>query len=115
MSKWFGKIGLVQTVETEPSIFEEKVTEHDCYGELLKNTRRVQTGDKVNDDLTIANTLSILADPTLYKHFDSIKYAEIMGARWKVISLLLAATAARFPRTILWRRASCLCSSLHRI
>ena len=26
MSKWFGKIGLVQTVETEPSIFEEKVT-----------------------------------------------------------------------------------------
>lgn len=31
------------------------------------------------------------------------------------ISLLLAATAARFPRTILWRRASCLCSSLHRI
>lgn len=84
MSKWFGKIGLVQTVETEPSIFEEKVTEHDCYGELLKNTRRVQTSDKVNDDLTIANTLSILADPTLYKHFDSIKYAEIMGARWKV-------------------------------
>ena len=76
MSKWFGKIGLVQTVETEPSIFEEKVTEHDCYG--------VQTGDKVNDDLTIANILSILADPTLYKHFDSIKYAEIMGARWKV-------------------------------
>ena len=55
MSKWFGKIGLVQTVETEPSIFEEKVTEHDCYGELLKNTRRVQTADKVNDDLTIAN------------------------------------------------------------
>ena len=84
MSKWFGKVGLVQTVETEPSIFEEKVTEHDCYGELLKNTRRVQTADKVNDDLTIANTLSILADPTLYKHFDSIKYAEIMGARWKV-------------------------------
>lgn len=84
MSKWFGKIGLVQTVETEPSIVEEKVTEHDCYGELLKNTRRVQTGDKVNDDLTIANTLSILADPTLYKHFDSIKYAEIMGAIWKV-------------------------------
>ena len=40
MSKWCGKIGLVQTVETEPSIFEEKVTEHDCYGELLKNTRR---------------------------------------------------------------------------
>lgn len=62
MSKWFGKIGLVQTVETEPSIFEEKVTEHDCYGELLKNARRVQTADKVNDDLTIANTLSILAD-----------------------------------------------------
>ena len=43
-----------------------------------------KTADKVNDDLTIANTLSILADPTLYKHFDSIKYAEIMGAIWKV-------------------------------
>lgn len=84
MSKWFGKIGLAQSVETEPSIVEEKIVEHDCFGELLKNMWRVQTGDKVNDDLTIANTLSILADPTLYKHFDSIKYAEIMGVRWKV-------------------------------
>ena len=96
MSKWFGKIGLVQMVETESSLYEPKVTEHECFGELLRDTRRMQTGDKVNDDLTLANTLSILADPALYEHFTAIQYAEIMGAKWKVTEVQVD-----FPRLTL--------------
>ena len=32
MSKWFGKLGFVETQETEPSVYSEVVTERDCYG-----------------------------------------------------------------------------------
>ena len=58
MSKWFGKLGFVETQETEPSVYSEVVTERDCYGDLMRNTRRLQSGDKVNDDINLANTLN---------------------------------------------------------
>lgn len=63
MSKWFGKLGFVETKETEPSVYSEIVTERDCYGDLTRNMRRLQSGDKVNDDISLANTLSVIADP----------------------------------------------------
>lgn len=50
MSKWFGKLGFVETKETELSVHSEIVTERDCYGDLTRNTRRLQSPDKVNDD-----------------------------------------------------------------
>lgn len=57
MSKWFGKLGFVETKETELSVHSEIVTERDCYGDLTRNTRRNQSSDKVNDDISLANTL----------------------------------------------------------
>lgn len=53
MSKWFGKLGFVETKETELSVHSEIVTERDCYGDLTRNTRRNQSSDKVNDDIKI--------------------------------------------------------------
>ena len=41
MSKWFGKLGFVETKETEPSVYSEIVTERDCYGDLTRNMRRL--------------------------------------------------------------------------
>ena len=40
MSKWFGKIGYAETLETEPSVYEETMKERDYYGDLVRNTRR---------------------------------------------------------------------------
>ena len=55
MSKWFGKIGYAETVETAPGVWEEQITVREYYGDLTRNTRRLQTSDKVNDDLNINN------------------------------------------------------------
>ena len=66
MSKWFGKLGFVETKETELSVHSEIVTERDCYGDLTRNMRRLQSGDKVNDDISLANTLSVIADPYVH-------------------------------------------------
>lgn len=86
--KYFGQIGFSMTVETTPGIWEEKIVERDYYGDLIKHgSRWEQSGEKINDNLILTNELSILADPFLYEHFSTIKYATVMGVKWKVQSI----------------------------
>ena len=75
MSKWFGKIGYAETVETAPGVWEEQITVREYYGDLTRNTRRLQTADKVNDDININNELSIVSDPYAIDHFYAMRYA----------------------------------------
>lgn len=96
MAKYYGKIGYSVTQETVPGVWEESVTERSYYGDLIKNARRYQSADKVNDDLSISNEISILADPYAYENFHAMKYVEFMGAKWKVTNV-----EVQYPRLIL--------------
>ena len=62
MTKFFGKIGYAMTQETKPGVWTDQIIEHEYYGDLLRNSYRFQTSDKVNDDVSIANEFSIIAD-----------------------------------------------------
>lgn len=96
MAKWYGVIGYADTVEVEPGIWEEQVTERPYYGELIRNTRRLQTTDKVNDDLTISNQISIVSDPYAINNFHAMKYAVLWGTKWKITSV-----EVQYPRLVL--------------
>lgn len=96
MAKWFGKIGYAETVETPPGVWKEKINVRDYYGDLTRNTRRLQSADKVNDDLNISNELSIVSDPYAINNFHSMRYAEFMGAKWKINTVEVS-----YPRLIL--------------
>lgn len=96
MAKFYGAIGYATTVETSPGIWEENITEHMYAGDLGRNTRRLQSGAQVNDDLTIANEISIIADPYAYQNFHAMRYVEFMGTKWKVSNV-----EVQFPRLIL--------------
>ena len=96
MAKWYGAIGYSDTVEVEPGIWEEQVIERSYYGELIRNTRRLQTTDKVNDDLTISNQISIVSDPYAINNFHAMKYAVLWGTKWKITSV-----EVQYPRLIL--------------
>ena len=87
MSKWYGVIGFVETVETAPGVWEEQVTKRNYYGELRRNTRRLQSTEYLNDDITISNEIRIVADPYARDHFHSIRYAEFSGSAWKIINV----------------------------
>lgn len=97
MAKWYGKIGYIESKQTEPGIWEPEVTEKQYFGELLNNMSRWSNSNKVNDDLTLANKISIIADPFAYQNFSKIKYAEYMGALWEVSTV----DASQYPRLIL--------------
>ena len=84
MTKWFGVIGYAETVETTPGVWVEQITERQYYGDVNRNTRRLQTTDRVNDSVDISNEISVVADPYALQNFHAIRYVEFMGAKWKV-------------------------------
>lgn len=89
MARFYGVIGYEQeTVETEPGIYEEKYNTRPYFGDVLRHSRRLQTvSDQVNDNITVSNEISIVADPYALTHFHSIRYVEYSGAKWKVTNV----------------------------
>lgn len=96
MAKWFGKIGYAETVESKPGVWKEQITEREYFGDLLRNSRRLQSSSSLNDNVIISNEISILADQFAYQNFHSIRYAEFMGAKWKVSNI-----EVQYPRLLL--------------
>ena len=96
MAKFYGNVGYAVTQETAPGVWTERVTERLYYGDLIRNTRKLESGSQLNDNVDISNQVSILADPFAYENFHSIRYAEFMGAKWKVTSVEVA-----YPRLVL--------------
>ena len=96
MAKWFGVIGFAETVETNPGVWQEQITEANYYGDVMRNTRNLQTTDQLNDNINISNQISIVADPFAINHFHNMRYAVYMGAKWKVSTV-----EVQHPRLIL--------------
>lgn len=96
MAKFYGKIGYGVTSEIRPGVWDETITERFYYGDVNKLSRRLESSDKVIDDITISNEISILADPFAYENFHTMKYVEYMGAKWKINKV-----EVRFPRLTL--------------
>ena len=96
MAKFYGAIGYSVTEETKPGVWKENIIERMYYGDLVRNTRRLQSADKLNDNIDVSNEISILADPFANDNFHSMKYVEFMGAKWKITSV-----EVQYPRLIL--------------
>ena len=84
MSKFYGPIGYITQKEISPGVWDEVVVEKSYRGDILQDTRRWQVSEHKNDNLTISNRLSIIADPFLYENSSTIRYVLWLGVRWKV-------------------------------
>lgn len=96
MAKFFGPIGYAVTAETRPGVWDEKITERYYRGDVIRNARRLQSSDKLNDDIEISNEISILADPFANGNFHAMRYVGFMGAKWKILNV-----EVQYPRLIL--------------
>ena len=96
MAKFYGKVGYIKTVKTEPGVWEETAIEKNYYGDLVRNTSRYQNSGGINDDIIVNNNISIVADPYASENFMHIRYVEFMDAKWRVTNVEVA-----FPRLIL--------------
>lgn len=96
MAKYYGMIGFGEEVETAPGVVELRITERPYYGDIIRNTRRLQPTDQLNDNVSVANEISIVSDPFAVNHIYSMRYVEFMGAKWKVSNV-----EVQYPRLIL--------------
>lgn len=84
MAKFYGPIGFAETKETEPGIWKEIITERFYYGELIRSARALQPSDSVNDNINLANDVSIIADPFAEQNYLKMRYVQFGGAKWKI-------------------------------
>lgn len=96
MAKFYGAIGFAEQVETRPGIWEEQITERTYRGDLIRVSRQMQSANQLNDNLNVANEISIIADPYANDNFYSIRYVVFRGAKWKASNVRV-----EFPRLIL--------------
>lgn len=90
MAKFRGVIGYSpETVETKPGVWEDVTVEKLYYGDVLRVTRNQVEADKVNNDTTLSNEISVLADAYLLSHLDKIRYIKYLGVAWTVSSTVL--------------------------
>jgi len=86
MAKFYGEVGYGFAVE-EPSgsgVFVDTIEEHKYYGDVITNKRQLQENEQVNLDLTVGNSISIVADAFAWQHFFAIRYVKWMGTLWVV-------------------------------
>lgn len=96
MAKYYGEIGFAISTETKPGVWKDQIVTRNYYGDLTRDTRQLQSADKLNDNLTISNELQIVADPFARENFYAMRYAEIAGVKWKITGV-----EVQYPRLIL--------------
>jgi hypothetical protein len=97
MAKFYGLIGFdAETVETRPSVWEKQIIERNYYGDLVRNTRRLESSGNVNDNINISNQISIIADPYANQNFHKMLYVKFMGTKWKITNV-----EVQYPRLVL--------------
>lgn len=96
MAKYYGEIGYAETTNAGNGVWTEVITKRNYYGDVIRNTRRLESADGLNDNVVVNNQISILADAYANQHFFAIRYASWMGVLWKVTNVEVQA-----PRLLL--------------
>lgn len=84
MAKFYGKVGYGETIESAPGVWVDRITEYTYYGDVIRNTRRLVDGESLNNDLTVGNSISIVADAYAREHFFAMRYIQWAGTLWTI-------------------------------
>lgn len=86
MAKFYGEVGYGETVESPvgSGVWVDVITEKLYFGDVVRNTRQVREGDKINNDLSVNNSISIVADSYALENIFAMRYVRWMGALWIV-------------------------------
>jgi hypothetical protein len=98
MARFYGEIGYGSSIENPVSsgVWVDEIIEFSYYGDVIRNTRKLQDGEGLNDDIVVNNSISIFADQYAVEHFFKIKYIRWAGVLWTVTDV-----EVRSPRLIL--------------
>jgi len=86
MARFFGLVGYGESVESYPDsgVWVDAITARTYYGDVIRDTRILAQGQNLNDDLSVGNSISIIADEYAFDRFFAIRYVEWAGTLWTV-------------------------------
>lgn len=98
MRRFHGEVGYGVPVENPPGSgnWEDEITERRYTGDVIRNVRNLEVGEKVNPDISLGNSISVVADQFAIEHSSWIKYVRWAGTLWTV-----PAVEVQSPRLIL--------------
>ena len=97
MARFHDKVGFLIPVDNqETGIATEHAVERPYYGRILEHSRRWDSSEHVNDDLTISNQIAITANDFAFQHMSSIGYV-----RWKRGCLKVSSLRVKGPEIVL--------------
>lgn len=87
--RFFGVVGYGESLETLPGsgVWEDVITEVPYTGDVFRDIGKQDPGENLNNDLSVNNSISIVADEKANEHFFKIKYVMWQGVRWTVSSV----------------------------
>lgn len=66
---------------------EHQVIERPHVGDLVRNARRTEGGDRIIENLVLSNSVSLVADAFAMNHFFEMVYIEMFGTKWKITTV----------------------------
>ena len=74
MARFYDAVGYGSQVEAPvgSGIWVDKITEVSYYGDVIRNSRRLESGEGLNSDISVGNSISIVADDSANQHFLNI-------------------------------------------
>lgn len=98
MAKFFGEVGYGESLESPSGsgVWVDVITEVHYYGDVIRDTRQLEPGQSLNDNILVSNSLSIVADEYAFEHFFKIKYVRWAGVLWTVTNV-----EVKSPRLVL--------------
>lgn len=84
MARFHGRVGYGEAVETTPGVWVDQITERSYFGDVVRNSRNLREGENLNPNISVQNSISIVADAYANDHFFAIKYVEWSGVLWTV-------------------------------
>lgn len=90
MPKFYGEVGYSTGAVESPAgsgVWVENIVEKAYYGDIVKRTRNLEIGEPINNDISVTNTIQIVADAYAFENFVNIKYIRWDGRLWTVSSV----------------------------
>lgn len=84
MARFYGRVGYGHSVEAAEGVWVDQITERSYYGDVVRNSRNLREGENFNFDLTVQNSISIVADAYANDNIFAIRYVEWAGVLWTV-------------------------------
>lgn len=61
---------------------QDVITERSYYGDVIRDAPNFQEADKINNDLTVNNSIRIVADAYASDHVFAMRYIRWQGTLW---------------------------------